>query len=118
MLGLVPSLIIGCPTDGQPPPTSVPVPPPPPSHPIAGAPGAGGPCYPNDGNGGYDAQDYHVKVSYDPPTRHLDGDSTMTAVATSDLSRFNLDFRGLNVTSVEVDDLPAKVAKKPEFELA
>lgn len=115
VLGLVPSLIIGCSTGEQAPPTSVSAPPPP--HPVAGAPGAGDPYYPNNGNGGYDAQNYHVKVSYAPPTRHLDGDSTMTAVATNDLSRFNLDLRGLTVSAAEVDDLPAKVTREPESEL-
>jgi len=109
----VPMLIMGCTTDnaGQPAPA--------PALPDAlpGAPGAGDAYYPNDGNGGYDALDYHVNVGFDPATRHLDGDSTVTAKATRNLSRFNLDLRGLDVKSVQVNDKPAKFTREEEFEL-
>ncbi|MFF4595519.1 M1 family metallopeptidase [Amycolatopsis sp. NPDC001319] len=88
-----------------------------PLHPSAGAAGAGDPYYPEDGNGGYDALDYHVDVGYDPASGHLDGDTTVTAKATQDLSRFNLDLRGLDVASVEVDGKPAKFSREKDFEL-
>ncbi|MFI5613535.1 M1 family metallopeptidase [Amycolatopsis sp. NPDC051903] len=88
-----------------------------PMHPSAGASGAGDPYYPDDGNGGYDALDYHVDVGYDPASDHLDGDTTVTAKATQDLSRFDLDLRGLDVQSVEVDGKPAKFSREKEFEL-
>jgi aminopeptidase N len=89
----------------------------PPMHPTAGAEGAGDPYYPEDGNGGYDALDYHVDVGYDPASGHLDGDTTVTAKATQDLSRFDLDLRGLDVRSVDVDGRPAKFSREKAFEL-
>jgi len=92
-------------------------PPPPPMHPVAGASGAGDPYYPDDGNGGYDALGYQVDVRYDPPSGHLDGDTTVTAKATQDLSRFDLDLRGLDVHRVEVDGKPATFSREKAFEL-
>ncbi|MPY97545.1 MAG: M1 family peptidase [Actinophytocola sp.] len=89
----------------------------PPAHPSQGAPGAGDPYYPNDGNGGYDALDYQVKISYDPSDGHLEGDSTLEAKATQKLTRFNLDLRELEVDSVEVDGKPAEFRHTGEFEL-
>ena len=59
-----------------------------------GSPGIGDPYYPTDGNGGYDVSDYDINLAYDPPSRQLDGDTTITARATQDLSRFNLDSPG------------------------
>ncbi len=91
--------------------------PPAPMHPTPGASGAGDPYYPDDGNGGYDALGYHVDVGYDPPSGHLDGDTTVTARATQDLSRFDLDLRGLTVLGVEVDGKPAAFAREKAFEL-
>ncbi|MBB4687816.1 M1 family metallopeptidase [Amycolatopsis jiangsuensis] len=90
---------------------------PPPMHPSPGASGAGDSYYPDDGNGGYDALDYHVDVGYDPPSGRLEGDTTVTAKATQDLSRFDLDLRGLDVASVEVDGKPAKFSREKEHEL-
>lgn len=87
-------------------------PPPPPMHPAPGATSAGDPYFPDDGNGGYDALDYHVDVSYDPPSGRLDGDTTVSAKATQDLSRFDLDLRGLDVTAVEIDGKPAKYSRE------
>ncbi|WP_328447844.1 M1 family metallopeptidase [Amycolatopsis sp. NBC_00438] len=96
----------------------VPAPPPPlPMHPAPGAAGAGDPYYPDDGNGGYDALHYDVDASYDPPSGRLDGDTTVTAKATQDLSRFDLDLRGLDVASVEVDGQPAKFSREKAYEL-
>ncbi|RJQ88571.1 M1 family metallopeptidase [Amycolatopsis panacis] len=90
---------------------------PPPLHPVPGASGAGDPYYPDDGNGGYNALDYHVDVSYDPPSGRLDGDTTVTSKATQDLSSYNLDLRGLDVASVEVEGKPAKFSRQKEHEL-
>jgi aminopeptidase N len=68
-----------------------------------GAAGVGDPYFPLNGNGGYDAQHYDVGFSYDPATRRLDGTTYMTALATQNLSRFDLDLQGLDVTKVTVD---------------
>ncbi|NYF11058.1 aminopeptidase N [Leifsonia sp. AK011] len=57
-----------------------------------GAAGIGDDYYPLDGNGGYDVQDYDLQLAYDPESRVLSGTAVITAVATQNLSRFNLDF--------------------------
>ena len=72
-----------------------------------GAAGAGDPYFPAAGNGGYDATHYDIAVGYDPATDELAGEATLTATATADLSRFNLDLSGLTVESVTVDGDPA-----------
>jgi len=76
-----------------------------------GSPGAGDSYYPQDGNGGYDVTDYAVGIIYDPATKHLEGDTTVTAVATQNLSRFNLDLDGLTVNSVRVNGTPARFTR-------
>src|SRR5262249_38125027 len=83
----------------------------------AGPDGAGDPCYPTEGKGGYDVTGSAVPISYAPPSRHLDGDTTITAVALQSLSRFNLDLSGLDVRSVEVDGAAATFAMAGEHEL-
>jgi aminopeptidase N len=82
-----------------------------------GADGAGDDYYPTDGNGGYDVAGYQVSISYDPASRHLDGDTTLTARATAPLSRFNLDLYRLIVRSVEVDGRPGEFTQSGEHEL-
>ncbi len=73
-----------------------------------GAPGVGDPYFPLEGNGGYDAGHYDLALSYDPPGNDLAGTVTMTATATQNLSRFDLDLSGLQVTAVRVDGHPAR----------
>ncbi|WP_218003767.1 M1 family metallopeptidase [Herbiconiux solani] len=57
-----------------------------------GAAGIGDPYYPLDGNGGYDVQHYGLDLAYAPATDVLSGTVTVTALATQNLSAFNLDF--------------------------
>jgi aminopeptidase N len=68
-----------------------------------GAPGIGDPYFPLDGNGGYDVQHYDLDVRYDPATDVLTGVATIEAQAVQDLSRFDLDFVGLEIRSLTVD---------------
>ena len=68
-----------------------------------GAPGVGDEYYPLYGNGGYDVKHYLLKVSYAPATDRLVGVATISARATQNLSRFNLDFVGLTVRSIKVN---------------
>ncbi len=68
-----------------------------------GSAGIGDPYFPLEGNGGYDAQHYDVAFSYDPATNRLDGTTTMTARATQNLSRFDLDLQQLDVAKVIVN---------------
>ena len=68
-----------------------------------GAPGAGDPYFPLDGNGGYDVSHYDLDIAYVPATDVLSGEATIRARATQNLSRFNLDLQGLTVHSIKVD---------------
>jgi aminopeptidase N len=77
-----------------------------------GAAGAGDPFYPQAGNGGYDVGHYALKLGYEPQNEQLDGDVTITARATQDLSRFNLDLRDLKVASITVNGAPASFSRK------
>ncbi len=82
----------------------------------AGSSSLNDPIFAFMGNGGYDAQDYDIalKISSDHQTEQ--GATTMTAVATQDLSSFNLDFGSMSVTSVIVNgDMARFVQADPEL---
>ena len=68
-----------------------------------GAEGIGDPYFPTFGNGGYDVAGYDLNLSYDPPSNQLSGTATVTAMATQDLSRFDLDLAHLTASAVTVD---------------
>src|SRR3954453_9686543 len=68
-----------------------------------GDPGIGDPYFPLEGNGGYDMQHYDLTFSYDPATDRLEGLAVITARATQNLSRFDLDLQQLDVDRVTVD---------------
>jgi aminopeptidase N len=72
-----------------------------------GAPGLGDPYAPLAGNGGYDVASYDLNLRYDPSTRQLTGAATITATATSTLSQFDLDLRGLTTSAVGVNGTAA-----------
>ena len=56
--------------------------------------------FPLAGNGGYDAQHYDLRLGYDPGERDpRRAAPMMTARATQNLSRFDLDLAGLTVRS-------------------
>ncbi|MCS7478778.1 M1 family metallopeptidase [Umezawaea endophytica] len=82
-----------------------------------GGDGAGDPYYATDGNTGYDVDRYDVAISYDPATKLLEGEATITAKATSDLTRFNLDLHALKVSEVRVGDQAAKFTQEGDHEL-
>jgi aminopeptidase N len=68
-----------------------------------GSPGLGDPFFPLAGNGGYDVSHYGLNLSYEPSTNQLTGTATITATATQDLSRFDLDLRGFTISQLDVD---------------
>ncbi len=68
-----------------------------------GSAGLGDPFFPLAGNGGYDVADYAMRLGYDPATRRLDGHAVITARATQDLSRFDLDLRGFAISGLTVN---------------
>ncbi|MET8979591.1 M1 family metallopeptidase [Streptomyces sp. NPDC004539] len=65
--------------------------------------GVGDPYFPLAGNGGYHVSHYDLTLAYDPGTKHLAGTAVLTARATQDLTRFDLDLSGLTVTGLTVD---------------
>ena len=70
----------------------------------AGAPGAGDPFFPLQGNGGYDVRHYSLDLDYDPATQQLDGSAKIVLRTTQDLDQFNLDLRDwFDVTRVAVN---------------
>lgn len=72
-----------------------------------GSAGLGDRLYPYLGNGGYDVEHYDIALRFTPAANHIDASATITARATKDLARFNLDLYGLSVESVGVDGAPA-----------
>ncbi|MEE9298404.1 MAG: M1 family metallopeptidase [Acidimicrobiia bacterium] len=87
-------------------PATTTAPPPGPPEP-AGASGLGDPYFPELGNGGYDVSHYDIDIRVDPETAELEATTTITAVAEETLATFNLDFVGLEITSVAVDGTEA-----------
>jgi aminopeptidase N len=77
-----------------------------------GASGVGDSYFPLEGNGGYDAGHYSLNLSYAPRTDRLSGKVTLTARATQNLSSFDLDLKGLTVTSVKVNGRRARFARR------
>lgn len=79
---------------------------------IPGADGIGDTYYPQLGNGGYDALHYTLDLTIDPIKNTLSGDFIMEAQATQPLKSFNLDFSGLKIDKVTVNDKKAKNRRK------
>jgi aminopeptidase N len=76
-----------------------------------GASGVGDAYFPLEGNGGYDVQHYGIDFSYDPATDRFDGKATITAKATQNLSRFDLDLQQLDVSAVTVNGRSAQFTR-------
>ena len=76
-----------------------------------GSPGLGDPFFPLAGNGGYDVTNYALRLGYDPATNHLDGTATIRATATQNLSRFDLDLRGFQISRLLVNGQAASFTR-------
>ncbi len=64
--------------------------------------------YPLLGNGGYDVEHYTIALEIDVAAGSLnDATTTIDAIATQELSAFNLDFRGPEIDEVAVDGVAA-----------
>jgi aminopeptidase N len=95
----------GAQSPATPPPAATPIP----GMPSPGAPGIGDPYYPLLGNGGYDAIHYTIDLDLDVAAGSIvEATTTIDALATQDLSTFNLDFRGPQIDAVTVDGTPAE----------
>ncbi len=72
-----------------------------------GADGMGDALYPQLGNGGYDVRHYTIGLNYEPELNRIRATTVISAVATHALSRFNLDFYGLTITLLSVNEVAA-----------
>jgi aminopeptidase N len=72
-----------------------------------GAPGVGDPYFPSLGNGGFNVARYDLDLSYQPDSHELSGTAGISARATQNLSRFDLDLLGMTVDSISVNGQPA-----------
>jgi aminopeptidase N len=82
-----------------------------------GSAGLGDPFFPNAGNGGYDVSNYNLTLSWEPSGNQLTGTAVITATATQNLSRFNLDLRGFTISRLLVNGRDASHARAGEHEL-
>lgn len=79
--------------------------------PLPGADGLGDPLFPQFGNGGYDVQHYDLVIDVDMDNNFIDSTVVMNAVATQDLSAFNLDFGGFEISQILVNNVPANFTR-------
>jgi aminopeptidase N len=77
-----------------------------------GSPGVGDPYFPRAGNGGYEVDRYDLDLAYRPPTNHLDANVEISATARERLSRFDLDFRGPQISALSVNGHHAAFRRK------
>ena len=76
-----------------------------------GTDGLGDSLYPQLGNGGYDVQHYTIQLEFDPTKNFIDATTTIDAIATEQIATFNLDFSGLEITSLAVNDVDANFSR-------
>lgn len=76
-----------------------------------GEDGIGDPYFPRLGNGGYDVQHYTIDLDVDVAANRIDGTVTIDLRATEDLSAFNLDFVGYDITALTVNGEDADFAR-------
>lgn len=81
-----------------------------------GAPGAGDPYFPWDGNAGYDVDHYDIQATMRLKKRKLQGRTTITARAEQDLTAFHLDLL-LPTRAVRVNGAPARFSRPNKHEL-
>src|SRR5919204_109553 len=82
-----------------------------------GSDGLGDPFFPNAGNGGYDVKHYSLDLDYERADNTLDARATIVAKATQNLSSFNLDLRGFEISDIDVNGRDARFSRSGEQEL-
>ena len=75
------------------------------------AEGLGDSLYPLLGNAGYDVLHYDIDLDVDPAGNTISALTSITALATEDMSAFNLDLSGLEVHDVSVDGVAASFSR-------
>jgi aminopeptidase N len=78
-----------------------------------GADSIGDPFYGLLGNGGYDVQHYTLDLAVDVGANTIDGTATIDALATQDLSAFNLDLLGFTISAITVNGAAATWDHQP-----
>jgi aminopeptidase N len=85
----------------------------------AGSDSLNDPIYAFMGNGGYDALDYQIDLRFSSDKKTVIGITTIEAMATQDLSSFNLDFGAMTVSNVVVNGESARYSQAdPEMTIA
>lgn len=77
-----------------------------------GAAGLGDPLFPTMGNGGYDVSHYSLDLTVEPARNRLSAVVAIEALATQDLTAFNLDFAGPPIREVTIDDRQAPFCRE------
>jgi aminopeptidase N len=96
-VGITPRVM--APTEAVTPQTAGPTP----DNPNPGPRGLGDSYFPDLGNAGYDVLSYHITLDVDMDTNEVSGGTQISAVASQDLTSFNLEFLGLQIDSLRVD---------------
>jgi len=76
-----------------------------------GAAGLGDPYFPLEGNGGYRVRHYSLDLAYQQAKHRLSGTAYISARATQNLSRFDLDLSGMTVDRVRVNAVHATFSR-------
>lgn len=77
---------------------------------VGGARGVGDPYFPRAGNGGYDVTHYTLDLRYEPDADLLHGDASLAVTVIESVDWFYLDFAGLDIINVFVDDREVEFA--------
>jgi aminopeptidase N len=78
---------------------------------VIGTAGLGDSYFPLAGNGGYDVTHYSLELTVSPSDGAITGNAGVTARATQELDRFDLDLMGLEVQSVALGANPARFSR-------
>jgi aminopeptidase N len=84
---------------------------------VAGSPGLDDPFFQFAGNGGYDVKHYSLDIDYERASNHMDAEAEIEARATQNLSSFNLDLRGFDISEIEVNGRDARFSRSGVHEL-
>jgi Ca2+-binding RTX toxin-like protein len=80
--------------------------------PTPGGPGVGDSLYPEFGNSGYDVEKYTLDLNVsEVETSTMTATTQVEAIATQDLSSFNLDFIGFTIDSITVNGVAASFSR-------
>lgn len=76
------------------------------------ADGIGDPLFPQLGNPGYDVQHYDITLSWSETSGNIEAVTRISALATMPLTMLHLDFHGLQIKTIRVNDQPAEYSRE------